>query len=136
MDDGSNSLQSNCLATFYLALLLLPLLQKTSEAHYPTISPSKYVLAKPHLTITASEVHGWVTFPERDADNLLGTLNDPAKSTITDRYGVSKLLEILFVRALWEHAGNARDRVVITAVNPGFCKSNVSGSNSSIVSAS
>jgi retinol dehydrogenase-12 len=40
----------NVVGTFFLALLMLPILRKSGEK-YKTV---------PHLSITSSEVHGWV----------------------------------------------------------------------------
>jgi retinol dehydrogenase-12 len=51
------------------------------------------------------------------------------KKYIDDRYPTSKLLEVLFVRALVEQISkgpHASERVIINLVNPGLCKTTLS----------
>ena len=104
----------NVVSTFLLALLLLPALKATAKTHRTT----------PCLTIVSSEVHTWVSLPERDSDNLFDTLSEEKTANMKDRYPTSKLLEVLFVRAL---APKIKDSgVALNILNPGLCHSSLS----------
>lgn len=81
----------NALATFLLALLLLPLLRKTvtlSDVH-------------PRVVILSSGVHKWVNMPEyRAKPNIYEALNDKEQWVPRERYPVSKLLDTLWTYEL------------------------------------
>ncbi|KAI9726927.1 MAG: hypothetical protein M1828_000275 [Chrysothrix sp. TS-e1954] len=125
MEDNEATLTTNVVSTFLLALLLLPKMKHTAATHDTT----------PTLTVVSSDVHGWTTIPERAAlspgSNLFDALNDPSKAVMTQRYPVSKLLEVLAVRAMASQAAQTcapgqSYPVTINAVNPGLCKSALS----------
>jgi NAD(P)-dependent dehydrogenase (short-subunit alcohol dehydrogenase family) len=106
----------NVIATFLLALSLLPKLKETA---------SKFN-TRPNLTITSSEVHIWAAFDERKAADgkIFETLSTkPEKPNMQERYQVSKLLEVMAVRALAERKSATQIPVTINCVNPGLCHS-------------
>nr|OQO05988.1 hypothetical protein B0A51_17956 [Rachicladosporium sp. CCFEE 5018] len=103
----------NVVSTFLLALLVLPKLQETA----------KQFSIVPNLTIVSSEVHFFTAFPERESPNIFETLNNPKTARMSDRYNVSKLLEVFACRRIARHHPVSRLGVTINFVNPGFCRS-------------
>lgn len=102
----------NVISTFLLALLVLPKLKSTA----------KEFNKKTNLTIVTSEVHAWCKFPEHDAPNSFAALDDDSnKTSMKERYPVSKLLEVLGVR---EMAPRLKDSgLTVNMLNPGLCHS-------------
>lgn len=107
-DGIESSLQVNHLSTALLSLLLLPVLRKTAIIlHQP-----------PRLTFTSSEVHMWTPFNEQNAANVLECLNDKGHfKDYMDRYCVTKLLDVFWVREL--AAKVSEDVAIINLINPG-----------------
>ncbi|ORX92395.1 hypothetical protein BCR34DRAFT_581120, partial [Clohesyomyces aquaticus] len=106
----------NVVSTFLLALMLLPKLKDTAKKYN----------TRPNLTITSSEVHGWAKFEERKAPEgkIFARLSgDEGKVNMTDRYQVSKLLEVYGVKAMAERRPADKYPVTINCVNPGLCHS-------------
>ncbi|KZO94477.1 NAD(P)-binding protein [Calocera viscosa TUFC12733] len=106
------TIATNHLGTAHLALRILPFLLKAE---------------KPRLAIVASDVHYWVANPnEADTDGVLQKLNDQKQKgkfyAITNRYFVSKLLNVLYARALSSHLPPGTS-LTVNAVNPGLCSS-------------
>ncbi|KAI3331321.1 hypothetical protein F4824DRAFT_292440 [Ustulina deusta] len=102
--------------TNYISLvLLLTLLLPTLRAKKSTALPGK-------ITIVSSDTSGMTKFKERDADPLLGALDDKtAPWDMQERYGTSKLLGQLF---LTEVAKKISPPVaIINAACPGLCHS-------------
>jgi NAD(P)-dependent dehydrogenase (short-subunit alcohol dehydrogenase family) len=114
--DESN-ITVNVTSTFLLALSLLPKLKESAEQFS----------IRPNLTIVASEVHRWAKFPEKNAPpdkKIFDALNDPARAEdMGERYQVTKLLEVLVVRAWADARGSTSIPVTINCVNPGLCHS-------------
>lgn len=112
---------TNVVSTFLLALLLLPKLRETA-VKYDT---------KPHLTVVTSELHHKTIIPERKAVkrgnhvSLLDALNDPKVASRPDRYPVSKLLQVFFLRELTTTFATKGYPVIINCMNPGFCHSSL-----------
>jgi NAD(P)-dependent dehydrogenase (short-subunit alcohol dehydrogenase family) len=105
----------NVISTFLLALLVLPKLKETANK-FKTDT---------HLSVVSSEVHAWCKFPERDADNIFEALDDPANTkSFGERYPVSKLLEVLVIRAIAPSL--AGTGVILDYLNPGLCHSELS----------
>ncbi|TVY16269.1 Short chain dehydrogenase sol3 [Lachnellula arida] len=101
----------NVISTFFLAILMLPKLK----------SSAKEFGIQPRLTIVSSEVHAWTKFPEWKAPNTFDALNKQSKTTFSERYPTSKLLEILLLRKIapaLEGSG-----VILNALSPGLCHS-------------
>ncbi|EKM54525.1 uncharacterized protein PHACADRAFT_185443 [Phanerochaete carnosa HHB-10118-sp] len=115
-DGWERALQVNYLSTALLSFLLLPNLVKAAHEH------------KSHsrLVLVTSELHFLTHFGDElksAPKGILRTLNDPEYCTperFTARYQETKILVIMFVRALAERLG-ASMPVVPNSVNPGFC---------------
>ncbi|KAJ7708899.1 hypothetical protein B0H17DRAFT_916458 [Mycena rosella] len=116
-DGWDASLQVNCLSTSLVALLLLPIMVKTAKEHSTL----------PRIVVVSSEVHYWYTFEKGLSEDpeILKTLGSAEYCTpkkMEERYILTKLLNVLFVRAL-----NARlaptTPLIVDAVNPGYCYS-------------
>lgn len=118
-EDNESTITVNVISTCLLALLLLPKLRET--AHRFNGEPRL-----PHLVIVSSEVHYLTSFPEQSAAHgeILKTLNDKDTANMSDRYNVSKLLEVFFTRELAARSSSKNDKdVVINFLNPGLCHS-------------
>ncbi|KAF8184412.1 hypothetical protein BJ912DRAFT_974756, partial [Pholiota molesta] len=116
-DGWEPTLQVNVIATSLLALLLLPKMVETAKIHHTT----------PRIVVVSSEVHYWTTLSPEAAWND----KDYIAKTIKHRYEDSKLLDILFTRALNERL---RDRsIIVNTVNPGFCISGIRRSLSGFI---
>lgn len=104
----------NHLGTALLSLLLLAPLRKTAAL---TGNPSRMTITASSLAFIASVDS--VTGPE---DQVIPFLDEPASfKPGTDRYCLSKLLNVLWARELAKHV-NAKE-VVVNMVNPGWCMS-------------
>lgn len=108
----------NVNSTFLLALSLLPKLKETATKFN----------TRPNLTITSSEVHAWASFEERKAPDgkifeTLSTKPGNMSGVMEERYQVSKLLEVLAIRAMAERKSATQIPVTINCVNPGLCHS-------------
>ncbi|KAJ7838051.1 hypothetical protein B0H13DRAFT_2677621 [Mycena leptocephala] len=116
-DGWEASLQVNCLSTPLLALLLLPAMIKTAEQHSTV----------PRLVVVSSGMHYWAKIDKRVTENpdilkTIGSAEYCTKKIMGDRYPLTKLLNVFFVRAL-----NARlppsTPLIVNAVDPGYCYS-------------
>ncbi|KAJ7079207.1 hypothetical protein C8R43DRAFT_940090 [Mycena crocata] len=115
-DGWESSLQVNCIATPLVAIRLLPHLLRTAE-QYSTV---------PRLVVVASEVHYWATLSKSVLQSktplaLLGSRENCTDKYMSGSYLVTKLLNVLFVRAFNARLGGAP--LIIDSVNPGFCHS-------------
>jgi retinol dehydrogenase 12 len=113
------TIQVNVINTLLLALGILPKLLSTAH-EFPN--------AKPHLEIVSSEAHRFTKFPTINQPDIYDSFNDENQFDPMDRYSISKLLEVLFVRELANRLQRAREEaaaVVINTVNPGMCHSDV-----------
>ncbi|SGY74432.1 BQ5605_C005g03363 [Microbotryum silenes-dioicae] len=118
-DGWEESLQTNVLSTGLLGLLLIPLLRKTAKL--PSPCPESSGL-KTHLTIVGSEVHGWARFEEAKVPgSTLDALNSPEHFYKTDRYNITKLLNMYLAHNLARIL--EKDSVIVNVVNPGLCVS-------------
>ncbi|KAF8211139.1 short-chain dehydrogenase [Mycena galopus ATCC 62051] len=116
-DNWDISLQVNHLSDSLLALLLLPAMINTAQQHSTT----------PRIVVVSSGMHYWVKMDKNVSGhpNILKTLGSAKYCTekkMQDRYSLTKLFNVFFVRAL-----NARlpssTPLVISAVDPGYCYS-------------
>ena len=110
-----STLTINVISTFLLACLLMPKLQETAEKFS----------TKAHLTIVSSEVHGWTSFKERNEESIFEVLDDEKRTDMSDRYPLSKLLEILAVRHIAPLVSKAYPGVVLNTTTPGLCHSSL-----------
>jgi NAD(P)-dependent dehydrogenase (short-subunit alcohol dehydrogenase family) len=116
-DDWEISLQVNHLSTSLLALLLLPAMVKTAQQHSTT----------PRLVVVSSGMHYWVKINKDVGENpdILKTIGSAEYSTdknMQERYQLTKLFNVFFVRALNAHLPSSTP-VVVSAVDPGYCYS-------------
>ncbi|KAJ7121955.1 hypothetical protein C8R43DRAFT_959322 [Mycena crocata] len=108
--------EMNCLATPLLPLLLLPHMLRTAKEH----------ATLPRVVVVTSELHYWADIPKdiRESNKILATLGSAEFCTpkaMQTFYFITKLLNVLFVRALNARLGDAP--LIVNAVNPGFCVS-------------
>jgi NAD(P)-dependent dehydrogenase (short-subunit alcohol dehydrogenase family) len=100
--------QVNHISTALLTLLLIPILKNKTTNHSP-----------PRITIVNSLTAHLCKFPNRDERPLLKSFDNPNMPWNSgERYGVSKLLNQLFLVRLCEKV-NA-DEVMINMVDPGL----------------
>lgn len=112
MAEGHEStITVNVISTFLLALLMLPKLKDTARK----------LNRQTTLSIVTSETHLWTTFPDQQAGSIFDALNE--SENLSERYPVSKLLEILAVRQLAPQLRSSG--VTLNLVNPGFCHSDI-----------
>ncbi|KXN85954.1 WW domain-containing oxidoreductase [Leucoagaricus sp. SymC.cos] len=115
-DGWELSIQVNDLSGSLLAFLLLPRMQETAKKFNTT----------PRLVVVASEVHYWTSIEDKvfespNAFQLVGSKEFSTPKLMKVRYLDSKLLNIFFTRAFNNHLKSRE--IIITAVNPGFCYS-------------
>jgi len=117
-DGWEATIQVNNLATSLLSLLLLPRMIQTAKDHSTT----------PRLVVVSSEMHYWADIEKKavDSPNYFKTIGKKEYCTpkvMRNRYQLSKLLNVLFVRALSSRLPASAPTVVTNAVTPGFCYS-------------
>ncbi|KAK0434634.1 hypothetical protein EV421DRAFT_1330211 [Armillaria borealis] len=115
VDGWESSLQINDIASPLLALRLLPRMLHTAEEHNTT----------PRICIVASDVHYWANLPKTVTDgDILATLSSKEYCTPSnmqsDRYNVTKLLNVFFTRSL---QSRLPESIIVNSINPGFCES-------------
>ncbi|EXJ91084.1 hypothetical protein A1O1_04191 [Capronia coronata CBS 617.96] len=123
------TIQVNVLSTALLALYLLPKLRDTakkgsvSESSSPTMPLLEFVSSRRHEKVTVSE-------EALNNGNLLQTFNEATSYNSSKQYQLSKFLLMCVMRKLaslvkaLSQPGSTD--VVVTAVCPGFCQSNLS----------
>ncbi|KAJ7825401.1 hypothetical protein B0H14DRAFT_3145355 [Mycena olivaceomarginata] len=108
-DGWESSLQVNCLSVPLVALLLLPAMIKTGET-YSTL---------PRIVVVSSEMHHWADIEKsvRGNPNVISSAQYCNKSGVMmSRYNLTKL------RGMNAHLA-ASTPLVVNAVNPGYCYS-------------
>ena len=117
LEDNEASITVNVVSTLLLSGLVLPKM-KVTAGKFGT---------RPTLTITSSGVHGHTTVPQKSAPSggLLRRINDKqtAEKYWADQYPISKLLEVLAVRAIAGTHSGSTFPVTINTVDPGLCHS-------------
>lgn len=103
------TIQVNHISTSLLTILMLPVLKAKSPADTPG-----------QLTLVNSVTAEMCKFPDRDQRPLLPTFDNPATWNAEERYGVSKLLNQLFLVRLAELVDPSH--VTINMVDPGLTK--------------
>ncbi|KAJ7625528.1 hypothetical protein FB45DRAFT_921667 [Roridomyces roridus] len=111
-------LQINALSTGLLGVLLLPLLQRTSNL----AAPDAFAMA-PHLTLTGSAGMFLAKFTDRSKPKILEAMNVEGGSDVMDRYITSKLFDLFIARKI--AALNQAKGVVVNVVDPGLCASDL-----------
>lgn len=117
-DGWEEMIQVNHLSAVLLITLLLPCLLKAASSGS---SPN------PRIVVVSSDLHYSASLSKEmaETDKVLRKLSDKDYCTskvISDRYPLSKLLNVLFVRGLTKKLP-ANSPIIVTAVNPGYCKS-------------
>ena len=114
-ESHETTILTNVISTFLLSLLALPKMKETAHKHS----------TNPRLTLVTSEAHLWTEMPERTAPSIFKRLDEEDGANMQDRYNVSKLLEILVVREIFDKVikDPAEYPVIINMVNPGLCHS-------------
>ncbi|KAJ7089881.1 hypothetical protein B0H15DRAFT_939144 [Mycena belliarum] len=116
-DGWETSLQVANLSNPLVALLLLPIMLKTATEYNTT----------PRIVVVTSALHYWAPLKKnvREGPAILKTLGSEkycTRKNMEQRYPLTKLLNVFFVRAL-----NARlaptTPIVVDAVDPGYCYS-------------
>jgi len=116
------TIKTNHLGTTHVGLRLLPFL--LAAPHTPG-TPG------PRMVVLTSEMHFWTSdVPALESADVLGTLQDKARYEADEkvrenRYGTSKLLNILFTRSLARLLAPSHTPLTVNSVNPGLCHSEV-----------
>jgi len=121
-EGNETTITVNVVSTYLLALLLLPKLKDTARRFN----------THPHLVIVSSEVHNLTTISERKAaakqfnGQIFAALNSKKATNQTDRYNVSKLLEVFVTRQIVaDYMSGSQYPVIMNYVSPGFCHSSL-----------
>jgi len=117
-DGWEESIQVNHLSAMLSTILLLPCLLKAASSG---TSPN------PRVVVVSSDLHyrAKLSKGEVESDNILRKLSNKDYCTsrvMANRYDLTKLLNVFFVRELTKKLP-ANSPVIVTAVNPGYCKS-------------
>ncbi|KAF2267912.1 NAD(P)-binding protein [Lojkania enalia] len=105
----NETLQVNYLSTMLLAILLLPTLKKKSSQEEPA-----------HLTIVSAALTLNAKFPNRDANPLLPSFDDPKTFDPSEHYNSSKLLGHMFLWSLVDYV--SADDVIVNLADPAWVK--------------
>jgi len=112
MTEGNEeTITTNVVSLALLALLLHPKLRETAWQNK----------IQTHITITASELYEVAKFAEAKAPSgkIFATLNDEKAAGMRDRYNVSKLLDIFFVKQMAALSPLSDSAVIVNCVAPG-----------------
>ncbi|KAF7906409.1 hypothetical protein EAF00_000688 [Botryotinia globosa] len=104
------SLQVNYLFTMFLSILLLPILEMKDP---PNDEPA-------HLTIVSAALALAVKFPNKAANPLLASFDDPKAFDGQEHYHTSKLLAHMFLWNLVDYV-SAKD-VIVNLADPAWCR--------------
>lgn len=113
--------QINHLGTALPSLLLLEPLRRTARE---TGAPSRMSITASSVAFFIAPTETLTAVPEGHDGSLLKWLDDPASfgtAGSDKRYSLSKLLNVLWMRALAAHVDGKE--VVINTFNPGYCRS-------------
>jgi NAD(P)-dependent dehydrogenase (short-subunit alcohol dehydrogenase family) len=114
-EQDESTITVNVVSTFLLGFLMLPKLQE-SATKFST---------KTYLSIVSSEVHGWTHFKQRENPEIFKALSEK-DADISDRYPLSKLLEVLVIRQIAPEMAKSYPDVILNTLNPGLCHSSLS----------
>ncbi|KAH6583183.1 hypothetical protein BASA50_000983 [Batrachochytrium salamandrivorans] len=113
VDGIEEQFATNHMGHFLFTTMLMPALLKVHEVNGS--DPSR----QPRVVNISSEFHRKVPLPE---GIRFDRINDPADMSVLERYGQSKLCNILFSKGLNKRFG---DKVFINSVHPGFVKTDL-----------
>jgi len=120
-------LQVNYLSTVLLTLLLLPIL----KAKGPSVTGQGQGQEPPHLTIVSAALTLAAKFPNRNANPLLPSFDDPKTFDAQEHYNSNKLLAHMFLWKLVDYV-SAED-VVVNLSDPAWCKGTQIGRDAPVV---
>ncbi|KAH6840864.1 hypothetical protein B0I37DRAFT_385368 [Chaetomium sp. MPI-CAGE-AT-0009] len=107
---------TNVISTFLMVLMLLPLMKRTAARWN----------VEGAVTVVSSEAHLWTRFVEQDEPNIFESFRPGG--AMHDRYGTTKLIDILVVQELaarLDAASAGASPIVVNTANPGLCKSSL-----------
>jgi len=111
-EDNELTITTNVISTFLLAYLLMPKMKETAQKYN----------TRPVLSFVSSGVHAWTTISERKFvagdGKLLPVLASEETSVMGERYSLSKLLEVLFIREFAERHSANETQFTINTLNP------------------
>jgi len=110
-DGYEKTIQTNHLSNMLLIHLLTPSLRATAKKFDTEV----------RVVVVASEVHSWAKFEQQKYPDPIDALNDSKRSSIKERYFVSKLLNIYMTRKFAQLFKDNHDRISIHSLNPGLC---------------
>ncbi|KAL2435009.1 Short-chain dehydrogenase/reductase ffsI [Exophiala dermatitidis] len=125
------TLQVNVLSTALLALYLLPKLRDTarkSRSQSGSFSLLEFVSSRRHEKVALSE-----EALEKPDHGLLDQFNQATNYNSSKQYQTSKFLLMCVMRKLASLVKDSGSDVVVTAVCPGFCQSNLSRGHQGIL---
>lgn len=116
LEQDEATITVNVVSTMLLAMLLLPKLRESARVTGKT----------PVLSFTGSFTHEDTSFPERKAANIFEGLSMEKDARMSDRYRVSKLIELFCVRELADLITKSdKEKIIVSTINPGFVKTDV-----------
>ncbi|KAI5892399.1 NAD(P)-binding protein [Schizophyllum commune H4-8] len=137
VDGWEPTIQVNVVSSSILAILLLPIMVRTSRERH-TIPRTVVVASSVHFwappwaneifnqpeilkALSAQEEFEWVSWISRPA--IVGLINLYHNPFV--RYEESKLLNVLFARALNERLRHTHPTVIVNSVDPGLCSTSL-----------
>jgi NAD(P)-dependent dehydrogenase (short-subunit alcohol dehydrogenase family) len=111
-EDNEETITTNVVSLALLGFSLFPKLRETALKHG----------TQAHFTITGSGLYEVAQFKERKAANgrIFETLNNEKTAVMSDRYNVSKLLEMFILKQMAAMFPLKSHGVIITCVAPGY----------------
>lgn len=110
-EGNEETVTTNVISLTLLAFLLYPKLHKTALEYG----------IETHITVTASEMYEVAKFTEARAPEgqIFATLNDEKKANMSDRYRVTKLLEVFVIKQMAKLWPISSGKVIVNCVAPG-----------------
>jgi NAD(P)-dependent dehydrogenase (short-subunit alcohol dehydrogenase family) len=110
-ENNEETITTNVVSLFLLGFMLHPKLRKTALEHK----------TQTHFTITASALYEFVKFKERNVPEgqIFATINDKTKAVMSERYALSKLLEVFIVKQMAIESPLNDSNVIVNCVCPG-----------------
>jgi NAD(P)-dependent dehydrogenase (short-subunit alcohol dehydrogenase family) len=110
-EDNEETITTNVISLSLLAFMLHPKLSETAK---------KFDI-QTHITVTSSELYEVASFKESQVPDgdIFKTLNNEKTAVMSDRYNVSKLIEIFVIRQIAALSPLASSNVIVNSVAPG-----------------
>ncbi|KAK4149226.1 hypothetical protein C8A00DRAFT_38175 [Chaetomidium leptoderma] len=107
---------TNVISNFLMVLMLLPLMRRTAGRWN----------VEPSVSVVSSEMHFFTRFVEKNQPRIFECFRPGG--AMFERYGTTKLLDILVVQELAERldaSSAGSSPIVVNTANPGLCKSSL-----------